>query len=326
MINTLRKKSSNVPAAATGLALGTACLGAALNSFSPLCGNILVSIAAFILILFFSKVIFSFDSFKNDLKHPVFCSILPTSTMALMIVSSFLAKVNYDAGKVLWFTAIALHVVLMISFLFITFKQFNFMNVVPSYFIPPVGIVVACVSGQKFDAPLLCQIIFYFGCASCALFSALIFARLKKAPLPDPKKATFAILAAPTSLCVAGYLSLPESPSVWFMYILAPLSLFLTVMVYYKLFRLLRTPFNPGFSAFTFPLVISAVAMFKLSAYLGKNEISWSGYVHQLALIELCIASAVVLYALTGYLRMYLAPLAQIFLKSSETCLADITD
>jgi tellurite resistance protein TehA-like permease len=266
------------------------------SRFSPLAGNTLAITASLLLLLFLCKVIFHLSAFKEDLKHPVFSSILPTFSMALMIVSTFLAKGNYDAGRTVWFIAIGLHVALMINFLITISRGFDFLNIVPSYFIPVVGIVVACVTGKGFYAPALCLGIFYFGFFTFLVLLGLVLARLSKGALPNPKKPTLAVLAAPASLCLAGYLSLAEAPPIGFMYLLIPLAVVLTGAVYVLLFRLLRMPFNPGFSAFTFPLVISATALLKLAGHPTVKEIGWSQSVNQIGTVELVIAAAMVLY------------------------------
>jgi len=304
MINRFAK----IPAPLAGLGLGLASLGSVTGNFSPLLGNILGVLASLVLLLFLSKIIMNFYAFKQDLKHPVFSSIIPTFSMGLMIVATFLAKLNYSAGRYLWIAAVVLHALLLISFLLNTFKNFNFDNIVPSYFIPPVGIVVACVSGKMFNFPELCNGIFYFGFFSYMLFLVLVFVRLGKGTLPAPKKATLAIMAAPASLCLAGYLSLPTLPNTTFLYILAPLSIVMTFVVYFLMFKLLKIPFNPGFSAYTFPLVISAVAMLKLAGYLMKSGVSWAGYVKQLGMVELYIATFMVFFVGLKYFAFYLIP------------------
>lgn len=304
----MRDKFAKIPAPLGGLGLGLASLGSVTGNFNSIIGNILGGIAALVLLLFLGKIIFNFSAFKQDLKHPVFSSIVPTFSMGLMIIATFLGKLNYTTGRALWLAAIIIHSLLLISFLINTFKNFNFENVVPSYFIPPVGIVVACISGKMFNLPELCHGLFYFGFFSYMIFLVMVLVRLGKGELPIPKKATLAILAAPASLCLAGYLSLSSVPHFGFLYVLVPLSVIMTFSVYFLLFKLLKIPFNPGYSAYTFPLVISAVAMLKLAGYLTKNSISWGFYVKQLAMIELYIATFMVIFVSLKYLELYFLP------------------
>ena len=115
-----------------------------------------------------------------------------------------------------------------------------------------------------------------------------------------------AILAAPASLCLVGYFSLSTMDITLFIYILVPLSLVMTLWVYFLLFKLLKIKFNPGISASTFPLVISAIGMLKFAEYLTNSGVNWGGYVQVLGLIEYGIAVIVVIYVGIRYLHFYL--------------------
>lgn len=302
----MKEQFTNIPAPIVGLGLGLASLGSATMSFSIFAGNILGILAALVLMIYLSKVIADFSAFTQDLKHPVFSSILPTFSMALMILATFVGRIDLMMGTILWVSAVVIHLLLLISFLFNIVTKFNFQNVVPSYFIPPVGIVVACVSGEMFNFPRLCEIIFYFGFFSYMIILVMVLVRLKMRDISLPKKPTLAILAAPASLCLAGYLSLPTMNYPIFIYILVPLSLLMTFVVYFLLFKLLQMKFNPGFSAYTFPLVISAVAMLKFAGYVTNSGNNWGGFVRVIGLIEYGIASLIVVYVGFRYLHFYL--------------------
>ena len=76
------------------------------------------------------------------------------------------------------------------------------------------------------------------------------------------------ILTAPGSLCLAGYLSVFEQGSAWFVAFMLLLSqtIYFCVVAYMK--NMLAVGFYPSYAAFTFPLVISATAMFKSALFL----------------------------------------------------------
>jgi len=302
----MKKIISTIPAPLAGLALGLAGLGSITARFHSLAGSFFTIIAALLLAVYLVKIVFHFPAFSLDLQHPVFSSILPTFSMALMIVSAFLAKHNFIFARTLWYSAIIIHILLLFNFLYQILKKRNFRDIVPSYFIPTVGIVTACVSGKVFNSPALCYSLFIFGFVSYLISLPIIIFRLRKEKLPQPKEATIAIMAAPASLCLAGFLSLTGTTTVNFLYLLVPLSIIMTLFVYYKLIGLLKSPFNVGFSAFTFPLVISAISMYKFTAFLNKAGNSWNVYFERLALVELLIAVIVVLYVSIRYFNFYL--------------------
>ena len=82
----------------------------------------------------------------------------------------------------------------------------------------------------------------------------------------------------------------------------------MSLFVYFKMIKLIRISFNPGCSAYTFPLVIRALGTLKFAGYLSKSANSWTTYVKQFGLIELYIAILVVAYVSLGYLFLFLKP------------------
>jgi exfoliative toxin A/B len=66
--------------------------------------------------------------------------------------------------------------------------------------------------------------------------------------------------------------------------------------------RLLKLHFYPSYAAFTFPLVISATAMFCAVNYFHSLGIA-TGFLTVLKLAELVIATGMVLYVLGHYIR-----------------------
>jgi tellurite resistance protein TehA-like permease len=292
----MKKFISNIPAPITGLGLGLASLGTVMTMFFPTAGTILKYMACMVALIYFLKVLLHPKAFLNDLKHPVFSSIVPTFSMTLMILSTFIAQWSKQIGEYIWLIAIVLHALLFINFITLVLKDKKFSNIIPSYFIPPVGIAVACVSGKMFNYPQLCQAILYFGLGSYLITLILVMIRIFKEEIPKPKQTTIAIMAAPASLCLASYLTISNNPSPTLLYILVPLSIVMTLYVYFKIPNLLKIPFNPGYSALTFPLVISAIAMLKFATYLANSSNSWAPYVKQFGVIELGIAIAMVMY------------------------------
>lgn len=127
--------------------------------------------------------------------------------------------------------------------------------------------------------------------------------------IPDAALPTFAIMAAPASLSLAGYLSITNQPNYLLVAVLLSLAIFMTSLVYVAFVRLLRLPFSSGYAAFTFPMVIGATALFKLADKLHQQ-----GYqkvcdvINNLAGFELLVATVMVLYVALRYLWYYFSP------------------
>jgi tellurite resistance protein TehA-like permease len=83
--------------------------------------------------------------------------------------------------------------------------------------------------------------------------------------VPDAAKPTIAIMAAPASLSLAGYLTVTQDPSPVLVALLFGIAILMTVVIYAAFFHLLRLPFGPAYAAFIFPMVIGATALFKMA-------------------------------------------------------------
>ena len=188
---------------------------------------------------------------------------------------------------------------------------------VPSWFIPPVGIMVADVSfsGNPVLAPIA-YIALFLGMASCAVMLPFMLYRLIFIQqITDTEKPTIALLAAPASATLAGYLSLMEQPSPVIIGILFGVSVLMTSVIYCAFFNLLRLPFSAGFAAYTFPMVIGSTALYKLAHWMEYQGIP-NKYVTQingLAYFELIIATSVVAYVGVRYMTFYCSNLKEAY-------------
>lgn len=289
-------KFRDLPVALTGLALGISGISGALGTFL---GDISIYIgdliSIFLVIIIFVKDCLHFDQLKNELSHPTLGSFIPTMDMTLMVLAGFIVNYYLTLGRVLWLIAIAVHIAFCFIFFYHRAKNFDLNHLIPSWFIPPVGIVVACVSGANMNFPNLNHVIFYIGFILYLIMLPIMMYRIIFIePIYDERLPTFAIMAAPPSLCLAGYLTVFNNPSEIIIYILLPLAIFMTILVYISFFRILKISFNPSYASFTFPLAIGATAVLKYSNYLyalnSKNYALW----HNIGLF-LSIAASVII-------------------------------
>ena len=148
----------------------------------------------------------------------------------------------------------------------------------------------------------------WFGIASYAVMLPMMLHRLifrdTVAPAARP---TIAIMAAPPSLCLAGYLSFTAEPSLLTVVVLLGLGILMAIVVYIGFTELMRLPFSPGYAAFTFPTVIAANATYKAAAYFERAGIAPDAIapLRDWAFFELIIATAVVGYVALRYLGHY---------------------
>ncbi|MBT1445748.1 TDT family transporter [Shewanella sp. JM162201] len=308
----LTKRLAVLPSPMGGLALAIASLGWTLENVLPqahgMAQLIGALIAAALLLPLASKFLLHPKVLWQELSHPVLGSVLPTFAMGLMVVSSCLGQYAPMAGKLLWLLAVAIHLGFLGSFLFHRYRGFSLDHMVPSWFVPPIGIIVAAVAFPADGPRLLAEALLWFGMLAYLLMLPVMLYRLIfGAEVPDAAKPTLAILAAPASLALAGYLTLIREPSAVIVALLLSIALLMTSLIYLAFFKLLRLPFSPGFAAFTFPMVIGATALFKTGSWLiSLSAPLWlTQFIHQLALIELLVAAAVVGFVAFKYLKHY---------------------
>ena len=303
-----------VPTPLGGLALGIASLGAVWALVLPgfaewfkLSSALVASVLVLAIIL---KFMSNPDLFREDLAHPVVSSVMPTCAMASMVIAQSLLSLAPAFAKGLWLMAVVAHLLLFVGFTVHRFIDFHLHHMVPSWFVPPVGIIVAAVTSAGMGHEKLVFTLFVFGlCCYFIKLPVMLYRLIFREAIPDAALPTFAIMAAPASLSLAGYLSITNQPNYLLVAVLLPLAIFMTSLVYVAFVRLLRLPFSPGYAAFTFPMVIGATALFKLADILNQQ-----GYqkvcdvINNLAGFELLVATVIVFYVALRYLWFYFSP------------------
>ncbi|MGL9723185.1 TDT family transporter [Sodalis sp. (in: enterobacteria)] len=302
MSKQLTKSLLRLPTPTAGLALGIASLGACLEYTLPLHGAGQHSgalIATILLLALTAKFCRHPIRLAQDLQHAVIGSVVPTYAMGWMMVAKALAPIWPLGGQGLWLLAVAIHLCFLGIFIWHRSRHFHLAHMVPAWFVPPVGIIAADVAFPGGALAPLAHILLLGGMVSYAVMLPLMLYRFIFHPeIADSAKPIIAIMAAPASLSLAGYLSVTAQPSLLLCAILLGIALLMTLLIYLSLPRLLRLPFTPGFAAFTFPLAIGATALYKLAHSLAAYPMA-ENYVRQityLADIEVTIATLVVGY------------------------------
>jgi tellurite resistance protein TehA-like permease len=309
MIQKTKAKLMAAPTPMAGLALGIASLGWCWENYVELHGYgqwISACIASVLLTILAIKFLLHRHLLKQDLAHPVVGSVVPTFAMATMVVSNSLGQLLPLAGDTLWLVAVILHIVFLVSFVYHRAKEFELHHMVPSWFVPPVGIIVADVSfsGNPVLAPIAHGALMFGMVAYAVMLPIMIYRCIFTQEIPDAAKPTLAILAAPASLSLAGYLTVTVTPSPVVIALLFGIAVLMTAIIYLAFFKLLRLPFSPGYAAFTFPMVIGATALFKMANWMESQNIAVH-YVQQvkgLAGLELIVATCVVVYVALQYI------------------------
>jgi len=321
MLNQIRINFKLLPTPAAGLALGISSLGALWESVYDFNGYIQTAtamVAAAILFSLLLRFIIYPKTLLNDLSHHVVGSVVPTFAMATMVVSNSLITSSPALSTTIWLAAIVAHLVFLVVFLYHRVKDMQLQHMVPSWFVPPIGLIVAvftCPQPEKFES--LCYAILVFGIVNYALLLPVMLNRLIFGEkIQAGAKPSIAILAAPASLCLTGYLAFVSEPSPIIVAVLLGIAVLMTMVIYMALLHLSRLTFHPGFAAFTFPLVISAKALYSIGDWLEKVGISehYISQLHVVALFELGGATVVVAWVSACYIKCLVVKLQNMYI------------
>lgn len=303
MKNVIKK----VPVPLSGVMLGLAALGNLLQSYSEGVRYFCGILAGLLLILLILKLILFPGMIKEDMKNPIMTSVAATFPMALMLLSTYVKPFIGNAAFVIWILAILLHIVMILYFTVIFIVKLQMPKVFASYFIVYVGIAVAAVTAPAFGRLTIGAAAFWFGLISLVVLLILVTYRyINFKEIPEPAKPLICIYAAPASLCIAGYTQSVETKSYGLLIGLMIVAAILYVFSLVKAVTYLKLPFYPSYASFTFPFVISAIAMKQASACLMNmgRPISFLSYV---VTIETVIAVLFVAYVFIRFMGFLFA-------------------
>jgi len=304
----MMKFIKSIPMATCGIALALAALGnLLLLPFGQAVRYICGALSLIVLIVFAVKLIFDSPHAKEELKTPVPLSVLPTATMAIMLLSTYIRPYIPNVALIIWYLAIITHVLIMLVFIKKFVIGFQLGTVFPSWFIAGVGTVTASVTAPVMNALFIGQIAFWVGFILYFSTLPLVVLRMNKVRIfPEPARKTVAIFTAPISLLVVGYFSSfvsQDQGNPTLVYIMLAIATISYIYVSFMMFSLLKIKFYPTYAAFTFPYVISALA-FRLGAnfLVGRHEFD---FLITVADVTMWIAVVVVIFVLVHYIKYF---------------------
>jgi len=297
-----------VPVPLCGVMLGFAALGNLLQSYGEGIRSVCGIVAAFLLVLVLLKLIMFPQMIKEDMKNPIMASVAGTLPMALMLLSTYVKPLIGGAAKYIWFFAIGLHIALIVYFTVKFILKLQLPKVFASYYIVYVGIAVAAVTAPAYEQFGIGTAAFWFGFVTLiALFILVTMRYVKCSEVPEPAQPLICIYAAPTSLCIAGYVQSVTPKSKTFLLAMLAVATVLYLFALYKVVGYLKLKFYPSYASFTFPFVISAIATKQTMACLA-NMGSPIPALQYVVLIETIIAVVLVVYTFIRFMGFIFAP------------------
>ncbi|MDF4535068.1 tellurium resistance protein, partial [Vibrio parahaemolyticus] len=190
----------NVPPSQAALALGMIGLGHAWVLYYPAVGMVIRPYLAFSGALLLLPVLLKYlhwRTFINDLRHPVSGSLMAPMSMALLILCDYLAILSPFIAYPIWAAALLLHLTMMTLFFYFQLRQFKLANIVPSWFLYPVGVISSSLAGTQFGHTLFSETMVNVCIAIYFVMLPLVLYRLVFAgTLPKRARPTLAIMAA----------------------------------------------------------------------------------------------------------------------------------
>jgi len=305
-----------VPIPMAGLMLGLAAVGNLVQSYGDLYRNIFGALSAILLFLLIMKIFIDPKGVKESMENPVVASVSPTLSMGIMILSTYIKPYFPSLGYGIWIFGLILHAILILYFTKKYMFNFNIKKVFPGYFVVYVGIVVGSVTGPVYNQAIIGQYLFWFGFISyLVLLPVVIYRVVKVKAIPEPALPTIAIFAAPASLCLAGYINSFQNKNMVIIGFLVTLSLIMLGVVLLYMPKLLKLPFYPSYSAYTFPFVISGISIKLTNGFLANsgNGIAWLKYIVK---FQEVIAVSLVFYVLIRYIKFLISSEKSVTVKA----------
>lgn len=297
----MKKILAKYPYPVSGLILGLAALGNLIGTYGEVYKTAAGSIALILLVILVIKIISDMEGFKTFMQNPVASAAFATAPMSITILSTYLPP---TIGKIIWFMGIVLNVIIILWFTLKFTLKFKMAELFTTWSILYVGIVTASVTAPAYKMLNIGQIAFWFGFVSYFIVQAIICYKVffKMKEIPEPMQPMLIVFAAPISLLLAGYISSFPEKNMLMVYLLASISAIFYIYCLAVFPKLLKLKFYPTISAFTFPMVISAIGIKMLTAFIKKSSGN-VGLLPVVVKVQEVIAVVIVVYVLVRYIQ-----------------------
>lgn len=267
--------------------------------------NISMAIGIVIFIMATLKITVHRKTFWDEYQNAIPASLYGAYSMLSMILGAYLFDFNNLLGKGLWSFGIIFHAVAILLFTYKNvIKNFKFDHFVPSWFVTYNGIMVSIVVGGAMNEPFISKIILFYGILIFFIILPFMLRRLIVKSLPDMVYHTKAVLIAPSSLCIVGYLNVIKNPNPTIAFILYGIVFITLLSIVWSIPKFFSFEFHPGFAGTTFPMAIGTVATFKMSSYLASiNMNNFAEILRNIAGLQLYLTTAIVSFVFYCFLK-----------------------
>lgn len=258
---------------------------------------IYATIALFVLvgIIYAAKIVRYPETLGMEFNHPVKINFFPLIAKILLVLSVAFLDRNMQVSYYMWAAGASLQLIasLVIISIWIRHTHFKIEHMTPGWFIPIVGSLIVPIAGVPHGFVETSWFFFSVGLVFwIALFTIVMYRMIFHPPIPDKLLPTLFILFAPPAIAFIAYVKLAGLGGAEgldaFARILYYFSLFMFVLILFKLQILAKINFFLSWWAYSFPLAAKTLAT------VVMLHMTHSAFYRNLALFELAFLALVI--------------------------------
>lgn len=219
-------------------------------------------------VVYFAKALRYPDAVKKEFKHPIKVNFFPLIAKVFLVLSVVYLDRDMGVSYYLWVIGTILQFVASIVIISVWMRHTHFKieHVTPGWFIPIVGSIIVPIAGVPHGFIEISWFFFSVGLIFwMALFTIVLYRMMFYSPIPDRLLPTLFILFAPPAIGfiayakLAGLMAHGVEPDA-FARILYYFSLFMFILILFKVQILAKINFYLSWWAYSFPLAAKTLA------------------------------------------------------------------
>ncbi|MCW8796402.1 MAG: SLAC1 anion channel family protein [Chlorobium sp.] len=258
---------------------------------------ITIGLFALVSVIYLFKIIRYPSALKKEFKHPVKINFFPLIAKIFLVLSVAYLDRDMQISRTLWIIGAVLQFIasIVIISIWIRHTHFKIEQMTPGWFIPIVGSLIVPIAGVPHGFIEISWFFFSVGLIFwISLFTIVMYRMFFHSPIPDRLLPTLFILFAPPAIAfiayakLAGLMGHDGAGLDAFARIMYYFSLFMFILILFKVQILARINFFLSWWAYSFPLAAKTLAT------VVMLHMTHSVFFKNLALFELGLLALVI--------------------------------
>ncbi len=256
-----------------------------------------IALFGLVTLVYLLKIIRYPDTLGKEFNHPIKINFFPLIAKIFLVLSVAFLDRDMQVSFYLWSVGAALQFIASIVIISIWMRHTHFKieQMTPGWFIPIVGSLIVPIAGVPHGFIEISWFFFSVGLIFwIALFTIVMYRMFFHSPIPDRLLPTLFILFAPPAIAFIAYVKLaglmaPDGAGLdAFARILYYFSLFMFILILFKIQILAKINFFLSWWAYSFPLAAKTLAT------VVMLHMTHSTFYKNLALFELALLALVI--------------------------------